>query len=51
MEANWGLTWNQALESGGFLVGDELTVDIEIELVSEDVEEAEEDAERAMEAA
>lgn len=48
---NWGLTWNQALETGGFLVGDELTVDIEIELVNEDVEEAEEDAERAMEAA
>lgn len=47
----WGLTWNQALETGGFLVGDELTVDIELELVKEDVEEAEEDAERAMEAA
>lgn len=47
----WGLAWNQALETGGFLVGDELTVDIELELVKEDVEEAEEDAERAMEAA
>lgn len=48
---NWGLTWNQVLETGGFLVGDELTVDIELELVKEDVEEAEEEAQRAMEAA
>lgn len=47
----WGLTWNQALETGGFLVGDELNVDIELELVKEDVEEAEQEAERAMEAA
>lgn len=48
---NWGLTWNQALETGGILVGDELKVEIEIELVKQDVEEAEEEAETAIEAA
>ena len=30
---DWGLTWNMALEAGGFLVGDKLDIDIEIELV------------------
>jgi polyisoprenoid-binding protein YceI len=48
---NWGLTWNQALETGGILVGDELEVEIEIELLKEEAEEAEEDVEAAMEAA
>jgi polyisoprenoid-binding protein YceI len=27
----WGLAWNVALETGGWLVGDEINVDIEIE--------------------
>ena len=30
---DWGLEWNRALETGGWLVGDEITVDIELELV------------------
>jgi polyisoprenoid-binding protein YceI len=30
---DWGLEWNQALETGGVLVGDEITVSIEIELI------------------
>jgi polyisoprenoid-binding protein YceI len=30
---DWGLNWNQALETGGWLVGDEITVTIELELV------------------
>lgn len=29
----WGLNWNQALETGGVLVGDEINIEIELELV------------------
>jgi polyisoprenoid-binding protein YceI len=29
----WGLGWNQVLESGGLLVGDEISVEIELEVV------------------
>jgi polyisoprenoid-binding protein YceI len=29
----WGLVWNVGLETGGVLVGDEVTIDIELELV------------------
>ena len=29
----FGITWNQALEAGGFLVGKSLKVDIEVEAV------------------
>jgi polyisoprenoid-binding protein YceI len=29
----WGLTWNQALETGGWLVGDQINIEIEVELV------------------
>ena len=32
---DWGLSWNQGLETGGFLVGDELTVNIELELIKQ----------------
>jgi polyisoprenoid-binding protein YceI len=32
---DWGLTWNVALETGGFLVGDEMKVNIEVELVKQ----------------
>jgi len=32
---DWGLTWNVALEAGGFLVSDKLDIDIEIQLVQE----------------
>jgi polyisoprenoid-binding protein YceI len=31
----FGLTWNQALESGGFLVGKDLDIEIEVEVVKE----------------
>ncbi len=30
---DWGLTWNAALETGGVLVGDEININIELELV------------------
>jgi polyisoprenoid-binding protein YceI len=29
----WGLAWNAALETGGWLVGKEVQIDIELELV------------------
>lgn len=29
---DWGLVWNQALETGGVLVGDEVEISIELEL-------------------
>ena len=32
---NWNLNWNKALESGGWLVGDDINVNIELELVKE----------------
>ncbi|RIK45087.1 MAG: polyisoprenoid-binding protein [Chloroflexi bacterium] len=32
---DWGLEWNVALETGGVLVGDEVTIDIELELVKQ----------------
>jgi polyisoprenoid-binding protein YceI len=28
----WGLTWNQALETGGFLVGPKIQIEIEAAL-------------------
>ena len=31
----WGLTWNQALETGGILVGDEVNINIELELIKQ----------------
>jgi polyisoprenoid-binding protein YceI len=30
---DWGLNWNLALEAGGFVVGDEVAIEIEVELV------------------
>jgi polyisoprenoid-binding protein YceI len=30
---DWGLEWNVALETGGMLVGDDITVSIEVELI------------------
>ncbi|MBK8899996.1 MAG: YceI family protein [Anaerolineaceae bacterium] len=30
---DWGLNWNQALETGGVLVGDKINIEIELELV------------------
>lgn len=37
---DWGLEWNQALETGGVLVGEELTISIEAELIDQPAEEA-----------
>lgn len=31
----WDLTWNQALETGGILVGEEIEIGIELELIQE----------------
>jgi polyisoprenoid-binding protein YceI len=31
--SEYGLTWNQALETGGFLVGDEIKISLDVELV------------------
>ena len=30
---DWGLTWNKGLETGGVLVGDEVTIQMDVELV------------------
>jgi len=32
---DWNLTWNQALETGGVLVGEEVEISIELELVKQ----------------
>ncbi|HEX4748015.1 MAG TPA: YceI family protein [Bryobacteraceae bacterium] len=33
--SDFGLTWNAALESGGFLLGDELKLDFEVQLIKQ----------------
>jgi len=38
---DWGLTWNMALETGGWLVSDEIKISIEIEIIKVEVPEAE----------
>lgn len=40
---DWNLTWNQALETGGVLVGDEITINIDLEIVKQ-TEEVEAEA-------
>jgi polyisoprenoid-binding protein YceI len=37
---DWGLEWNAPLETGGVLVGDAITIDIELELVKQPETEA-----------
>ncbi len=32
---DWGLTWNQTLETGGVLVGEKVEIEIELELVKQ----------------
>lgn len=32
---DWGLTWNQALETGGVLVGEKVEIEVELELVKQ----------------
>lgn len=36
---DWGLTWNVALETGGLLVGEEIKIEIEIEIVKQEATE------------
>jgi len=31
--ADWGLTWNMAIETGGWVVGDEIKIDLDLEAV------------------
>lgn len=33
---DWDLNWNQALETGGFLVGDKIKIDIDLELIKQE---------------
>ena len=37
---DWDLTWNVALETGGWLVGDEIKIDLEMEIVKQAEAEA-----------
>lgn len=37
---DWGLTWNVALETGGWLVGDEIKIELEMEVVKQEEKEA-----------
>ncbi|MGH8978537.1 MAG: YceI family protein [Acidimicrobiia bacterium] len=37
---DWGLEWNMALEAGGVLVGDKVTLDIDVEAVLQDAPQA-----------
>jgi polyisoprenoid-binding protein YceI len=39
---DWGLNWNVALETGGWLVSDEIKINIELELVQQPAEAAQE---------
>ena len=51
--SDFGLTWNQALEAGGFLLGDDVKLDIDVEALPAQTAaeaEAEIDAEAAVEA-
>lgn len=32
---DWDLTWNKTLETGGMLVGDEITINIELEIIQQ----------------
>ena len=34
--AEWDMTWNMALEAGGFLVGKDVTVEVEVEAIRQD---------------
>ena len=36
----WGLTWNAPLETGGLLVGEDVTITLEVELVRQEAPEA-----------
>jgi polyisoprenoid-binding protein YceI len=38
---DWNLTWNQTLETGGVLVGDEIRISIELEIIKQEESQAE----------
>lgn len=38
MVKNWGLTYNAALETGGVLIGEEVSINAEIQMVKKAVE-------------
>ena len=38
---DYGLTWNVALETGGFLVGDNIKINLEVEAVQQAAAEVE----------
>jgi polyisoprenoid-binding protein YceI len=38
---DWNLTWNQALETGGVLVGEEIEITVELELIRQEQNQAE----------
>ena len=38
---DYGLTWNVALETGGFLVGDDIKINLEVEAIQQQAENAE----------
>lgn len=42
--SDWGLEWNRALETGGVLVGDEVKINIELEIVKQEEFETEAEA-------
>jgi polyisoprenoid-binding protein YceI len=37
---DWGLQWNQALETGGVLVGNKVTIEIEVQAVKQELPQA-----------
>lgn len=37
---DWNLTWNVSLETGGVLVGDIVNINIELEIVKQEAQEA-----------
>jgi polyisoprenoid-binding protein YceI len=37
----WGLTWNQVLEAGSLLVGEEVTISIDVQVTAAGAERAE----------
>jgi polyisoprenoid-binding protein YceI len=43
----WGLIWNVALETGGMLVGDEIGINIDLEIIKQAEAELELEAEFA----
>lgn len=38
--SDYGLTWNQALETGGLLVGDKVKVQVEVQMVKKEAQDA-----------